>query len=132
MDIAIINTQLITMKGKGLGIIDNGGVGIEGKNISYTGPMQNFEYRGADRIIEGKNSVTMPGLINSHIHSGITLLRGGAQDVPEIEWILGECREFDRESENAGLGRSGRNKRVLAVDCSILSLGRRRVPGSRF
>jgi 5-methylthioadenosine/S-adenosylhomocysteine deaminase len=29
----------------------------------------------------------MPGFINSHIHSGMTLLRGAAQDVPEIEWM---------------------------------------------
>jgi 5-methylthioadenosine/S-adenosylhomocysteine deaminase len=87
MDIAIINTNLLTFKGNNLGIIDNGAVGIHGTKISYIGKSNEINLNNYETIIDGKHHVTMPGLINAHIHTGITLLRGGAQDLPEIEWM---------------------------------------------
>jgi 5-methylthioadenosine/S-adenosylhomocysteine deaminase len=87
LDIAIINTKLLTFSGNNLGIIDNGGLGIVDGQISYSGSMSGFNYKDADKIIDGKNHVTMPGLVNAHIHTGSTILRGGAQDLPEIEWM---------------------------------------------
>ncbi len=87
MDIAIINSILLTFEGKYLGIVENGGLGLEDNKIVYVGTMNDFDYKSADKIIDGKNHVTMPGLVNTHFHSGMTLLRGTAQDLPEIEWM---------------------------------------------
>ena len=89
LDIAIINTWLITFEGKGLGIIRNGGIGIEDGKISFVGKMEDFNfYRKAGVVIDGNNThVTMPGLINGHTHSALTLCRGTANDLPEIEYI---------------------------------------------
>ncbi|TFG26995.1 MAG: amidohydrolase [Promethearchaeota archaeon] len=88
MDFAIINTWLITFEGKGLGIVRNGGIGIEDGKISYVGEMDTFDYKKADMIIDGmSNHVAMPGLINAHIHSILTLCRGTAHDLPEIEYM---------------------------------------------
>ncbi len=87
MDIAIYNTTLITMAGEGLGIILNATIGIEDGFIKYLGKTDSINHKNADQIIDGTNHITMPGFINSHIHSGMTLLRGAAQDVPEIEWM---------------------------------------------
>jgi 5-methylthioadenosine/S-adenosylhomocysteine deaminase len=87
VDIAIINSTLLTFENKHLGIIDNGGLGITEDKITYVGPMKGFDYSQADNIIEGHGMITMPGLVNVHFHSGYTLLRGGAQDLPEIEWM---------------------------------------------
>jgi len=87
MDIAIINTWLVTFQGDNLGIIQDGSLGIEDGKITYVGSTNGFNYKEADRIIDGTNHVTMPGLINGHIHTPLTLLRGGAQDLPEIEWM---------------------------------------------
>ncbi|MFX1283074.1 MAG: amidohydrolase family protein [Promethearchaeota archaeon] len=97
MDIAIINTWLMTFKGKGLGIVPNGAIGIEDGKISFLGKSDDFNHKQADKIIDGENHITMPGLINAHTHTGLTLLRGGAQDLPEIEWM------------NKGLGPLARN-----------------------
>ncbi|NHK32411.1 MAG: amidohydrolase family protein [Asgard group archaeon] len=97
LDIAIINTKLLTFRGNNLGIVDNGGLGIVDGEISYSGSMSGFNYKDADKIIDGKNHVTMPGLVNAHIHTGSTILRGGAQDLPEIEWM------------NKGIGPIARN-----------------------
>jgi 5-methylthioadenosine/S-adenosylhomocysteine deaminase len=50
--------------------------------------MEDFNYKSADRVIDGKNShATMPGLINAHTHSALTLCRGTANDLPEIEYM---------------------------------------------
>jgi 5-methylthioadenosine/S-adenosylhomocysteine deaminase len=87
MDIAIINTFLITLSGKGLGIIEDGALGISENKITFVGRTRDFNHKNAEYIIDGTNHVTLPGLINAHIHSGLTLLRGGAQDLPEIEWM---------------------------------------------
>ncbi|NHJ33697.1 MAG: amidohydrolase family protein, partial [Asgard group archaeon] len=97
MDIAIINTRILTFKGKNLGIIDKGAIGVTEKQISFVGEMKNFNKHDADIVIDGKRHVTMPGLVNAHIHTGSTLLRGGAQDLPEIEWM------------NKGIGPIGRH-----------------------
>ncbi|MFX0126119.1 MAG: amidohydrolase family protein [Candidatus Hodarchaeota archaeon] len=87
MDIAITNTWLITFKGKGLGIIPNGSLGIDDGLISFIGKSNDLDHEKADHIIDGTHHITMPGLINAHVHTGFTLLRGSAQDLPEIEWM---------------------------------------------
>ncbi|SVA43091.1 uncharacterized protein METZ01_LOCUS95945, partial [marine metagenome] len=81
---AIINTWLLTMHGSGLGIVKNGTLAVENETIVYAGPSCGFDPSSVDSIIDGTNHVTMPGLVNTHFHSGSTLLRGGAQDMPEI------------------------------------------------
>ncbi|MCK5159248.1 MAG: amidohydrolase family protein, partial [Candidatus Heimdallarchaeota archaeon] len=97
MNIAIINTRILSFRGNNLGIIDNGAIGITDNQISFVGTMEKFNKQDADIVINGDNHVTMPGLVNAHIHTGSTLLRGGAQDLPEIEWM------------NKGIGPIGRH-----------------------
>jgi 5-methylthioadenosine/S-adenosylhomocysteine deaminase len=107
MDIAIINTILITFEGKGLGLIKNGGVGIEGDEISFIGRMSEFDYKNADLIIDGENKhATLPGLINAHIHSPLTICRGAVHDVPEIEYMFKGLSVFVNhlKSEDSILG----------------------------
>jgi len=41
----------------------------------------------ADRVIECKDKIVMPGLINTHTHLPMTLLRGYVDDVPLQEWL---------------------------------------------
>lgn len=87
IDIAIINSWLLTFRGEKLGLIENGGVGITDDKITFVGSMDDFQYKQADKIINAKDHITMPGLVNAHFHSGSALLRGSAQDMPEIEWM---------------------------------------------
>jgi 5-methylthioadenosine/S-adenosylhomocysteine deaminase len=87
MDIAIIHTWLLTFQGKRLGIIQDGCITIEGDTIVSVGKTSQIRYKSADIVIDGSNHVTMPGLVDAHTHTGLTLLRGCAQDLPEIEWM---------------------------------------------
>jgi 5-methylthioadenosine/S-adenosylhomocysteine deaminase len=86
-NIAVINTWLLTVQDNKLGIIRDGCVRTQGDTITYVGKTVESEYTSADIVIDGVNHVTMPGLVNAHTHTGLTLLRGCAQDLPEIEWM---------------------------------------------
>jgi 5-methylthioadenosine/S-adenosylhomocysteine deaminase len=44
------------------------------------------QYR-ATRTIDRPNSVLMPGLVNTHTHAAMSLLRGIADDRPLMEWL---------------------------------------------
>ena len=87
MDIIIKDARLITLVGDTLGIVKDGAVGIENNIISFVGKTKNLQTKDADVIIDGSKHVIMPGLVNAHIHTSMQLLRGAAQDLPEIEWM---------------------------------------------
>jgi 5-methylthioadenosine/S-adenosylhomocysteine deaminase len=58
------------------GIIEGIGEGVA-KRFSH----------GADFIIDGKGSIVMPGLVNTHTHAAMTLLRGYADDMVLQDWL---------------------------------------------
>jgi 5-methylthioadenosine/S-adenosylhomocysteine deaminase len=41
----------------------------------------------ATRVIQGKNRVVMPGLINGHTHTAMTLFRGMVDDLDLMSWL---------------------------------------------
>ncbi len=87
MDLAIKNTILVTLQGNSLGIIKDGAIGVEMDKISFVGKTKDLDEENYNNIIDGSGHLTMPGFVDAHIHSGLALLRGTAQDVPEIEWM---------------------------------------------
>ncbi len=87
MDLAVTDTTLLTFQGDGPGVIENGAVGVEMDKISFVGKARDLDENRYETVIDGSGHVTMPGLIDAHIHSGLALLRGTAQDVPEREWM---------------------------------------------
>lgn len=48
-----------------------------------------------DRILELPNDVVMPGLINTHTHAAMTLLRGYADDLPLMPWLNEKVWPFE-------------------------------------
>ncbi|XVH31395.1 amidohydrolase family protein [Haloferacaceae archaeon DSL9] len=97
----ITNTTLVTVAGGdgdanspesadgagGLGIVDDGAVGWRNGALTDVGPASDVDERDYDAVIDASGCLTLPGLINAHAHMPQTLLRGAAQDVPEIEWM---------------------------------------------
>ena len=82
LDILITGGIVITMTGSGVGIIENGAVGIRGNIIAVVGAADEVRRTySADRIIDAAGKAVMPGLIDSHIHTGDGLLRGVSQDL---------------------------------------------------
>ncbi|MFC6753250.1 amidohydrolase, partial [Halorubrum tibetense] len=93
MDTLVTDTLLVTMDPTvpgatgDLGIVDDGAVGWTDGEITYVGPAAEVETADADRTVNGDGCLTLPGFVNAHVHGRHTLLRGAAQDVPEIEWM---------------------------------------------
>lgn len=48
-----------------------------------------------ERILELPNDVAMPGLINTHTHAAMTLLRGYADDLPLMPWLNEKIWPFE-------------------------------------
>ncbi|SHI09317.1 amidohydrolase [Sporanaerobacter acetigenes] len=84
MSILIKNVTLLPMGAKKEPIEDTN-IYIEGDKIQYIGELK--EELKVDRVIDGKNKVAMPGLVNAHTHISMSLLRNYADDVPLYEWL---------------------------------------------
>ena len=82
LDYLFVNAFVITMQGKGIGILEEGAVGVKGSRIVVVGPtdevLRDFH---TDQLIDASGKVLMPGLIDAHIHTGDGLIRGVAQDL---------------------------------------------------
>jgi 5-methylthioadenosine/S-adenosylhomocysteine deaminase len=87
MSLAIVNAWILTLSKNRLGIIKDGAIQIEGDRIAFIGATEDMNINEIDMVIDGKNHIVMPGMVNSHVHTSLNLLRGAAQDLPEIEWM---------------------------------------------
>ena len=85
MDILFDDIVLITMD-ETKPVLLHGYVGIDGRKISYVGEKPPNEK--AAHVISGSRRLLMPGLINSHSHLSMALLRGYADDYRLQEWLF--------------------------------------------
>ncbi len=86
-DIIVYGDYVLTMV-EGAEVIEDGAVVIRGNAIAAVGPRAviDREYIGA-RSIPGSNRVLMPGLINGHTHTSMTLFRGMVDDLDLMTWL---------------------------------------------
>ena len=85
MDILFNDITLITMDDV-RPVLTSGYVGVNGGKVSYVGDKAPAEK--AARVISGSRRLLMPGLINSHSHLPMSLLRGYADDYRLQEWLF--------------------------------------------
>lgn len=79
----IRNTQILTMTGAPL---FTGDILIEDDRIAALGEVSAANAEGAE-IIDGRHTVAMPGLVNTHTHAAMTLLRSYADDMELMPWL---------------------------------------------
>lgn len=84
MNLLIKDVTLVPMDGQ-KDVIENTNIYVEGDRVVHIGDLK--ENYKVDRIIDGKNKVAMPGLINAHTHLAMSLLRNYADDLPLHEWL---------------------------------------------
>ena len=60
-------------------------VGVQGDRIEYIGKEKPAKDYGEE--YDGSRKVLMPGLVNAHTHSPMTLLRGYAENLPLDRWL---------------------------------------------
>jgi len=85
MDILFSDIIVLTMDDAGP-VLRHGYVGIEGRKVTYVGDKP--PAKPAARVINGSRRLLMPGLINSHSHLPMALLRGYADDYRLQEWLF--------------------------------------------
>ncbi|MBI5211910.1 MAG: amidohydrolase [Nitrospirae bacterium] len=87
IDYIIRGDYVITMNEK-LDVIRNGAVAVKGEKIIDVGGSDAIlkKYSSAN-VIEGKDRIVMPGLINTHTHAAMVYFRGLADDMPLKDWL---------------------------------------------
>ncbi|MGQ9533418.1 MAG: amidohydrolase family protein [Desulfotomaculales bacterium] len=86
-NLLVRGATVLTMDPRGT-VYDPGEVAVGGDAIIHVGPPESVpaDFR-ADRVIEGRGLVLLPGLVNAHTHAAMTLFRGYADDLPLMEWL---------------------------------------------
>lgn len=86
LDILIKNTELIT-NDESKPLIKDGYIGIKDGRIDFISDSlpENVKAR---EVIDGKNKIAMPGLVNAHSHSAMTLMRNYADDIALEKWLF--------------------------------------------
>jgi len=81
----LVNGTIITVN-KNNEVILDGAVAFENGKITYVGPTPE-DLSGYDEVLDQKGDYVLPGLINTHGHAGMSLLRGYADDTPLQQWL---------------------------------------------
>lgn len=84
-DIIIKNGTILTLNSKN-SILENGFLCIHGDSIFKIGANNPTSFK-AEKIIDAKGGLILPGLVNSHTHAAMSLFRGLADDLPLMEWL---------------------------------------------
>jgi len=86
LNLLILGGTIVTMSSKG--VIRDGAIAVEDRHVVDVGKSRELrrKYRRYETIkAEGK--VVIPGLISTHHHAAMGLLRGYADDYPLKEWL---------------------------------------------
>jgi len=84
-DIIIKNGTILTLDSKN-SIFESGFLCIRGDSISKIGTGTPASVT-AEKIIDARGGLILPGLVNCHTHAAMSLFRGLADDLPLMEWL---------------------------------------------
>ncbi len=87
VDLIISNALVVTMDNR-FQVIENGGIAIQSDQIVDIGDTERITtaYQ-APIVLDATKKLVLPGLINSHTHSPMTIFRGYADDMPLKKWL---------------------------------------------
>jgi len=87
IDLIVAGDHVVTMDGD-RPVLENGAVAVDDGFIVAIGPLEEITRRyRARETLDGKDRVVLPGLINGHAHSAMTLMRGIADDRELMDWL---------------------------------------------
>src|SRR5882724_232874 len=106
-ELLVLGGTIVTMDSSRR-VIENGAIAISGGKILAVGPRAELERQyAAAQIIDARNRLIIPGLINGHTHIPMTLFRGLADDLDLQEWLTkyifpAEAKNVTEEFVRAG------------------------------
>ncbi|MHB8066162.1 MAG: amidohydrolase family protein, partial [Ruminiclostridium sp.] len=86
LDLLIKNVDIITMCDENM-LIKDGYIGIKEGKISFVSNVLPKDIYSENEI-NGKGKLAMPGLINAHSHSAMTLMRNYVDDIALETWLF--------------------------------------------
>ena len=94
MGIALKNILALVPEGN-RDVIKETSIYIEGNRIVSIG--QEPAGFQADKVIEGKDRLAIPGLINCHTHSYMSFMRNIADDLSFMDWLFGKIDPLEQQ-----------------------------------
>ncbi len=86
-DVLIAPRWLIPVEPEGV-VLEQYAVAISAEKIVAIGPLHELRARYAAReFVQLPEHALMPGLVNSHTHAAMSLMRGLADDLPLMRWL---------------------------------------------
>ncbi len=86
IDLLIKNVIVLPVVPKGL-VIERGYIAVSGNRIVDIGSMERMPNLAAEDVLDCKGACALPGLINTHTHAPMTLLRGVGDGLPLNKWL---------------------------------------------
>jgi 5-methylthioadenosine/S-adenosylhomocysteine deaminase len=97
VDVLLTNAIVLTMDNL-LSQYEPGAVAVSADKIVAIGPQDEIALAyTSDNVFDCGGKVLMPGLVNSHTHVPMTLLRGLADDLRLDVWLMGYMMPVERE-----------------------------------
>ena len=97
-DLLLLNARLVTMD-DAFSLFDPGGMAVKAGRIVGVGPSADIAKRFSSRsVYDASGKLVLPGLVNTHTHAAMTLLRGLADDLPLDRWLTEHI--FPAEAKN--------------------------------
>ncbi len=101
-DLLITGGTVVTVDGR-FTLFSPGAVAVAGGKILAVGPAAEVGSRYAARVrYDATGKIVLPGLVNTHTHAAMTLLRGIADDLPLDRWLTENI--FPAEGKNVSPG----------------------------
>ena len=97
VDVLLTNGTVVTMNALG-DLIFQGAVAIDKGAILAVGPTAEIQaaYQGAE-VVDCRGAALLPGLVNTHTHTPMSLLRGLVDDQRLDVWLFGYMLPVERE-----------------------------------
>ena len=97
--ILISGATVITMESHD-SIFADGEIAVDGQRIVHVGDQGTTpgDFK-PEKVINGKDMLAMPGFVNCHTHTAMTLLRSYADDLPLMQWLEEKIWPFEAKME---------------------------------
>jgi 5-methylthioadenosine/S-adenosylhomocysteine deaminase len=122
VDLLVHGPHLLSMAGDGVGYRADAALAIDRGRIVALGPRQDvLAAYSAERTVDADGHVILPGLIDAHIHTGLALLRGLAQDTRH--WMMQGLGPFSVHLDAAAMQAGSRLAIVEALRAGTTTFG---------
>ena len=122
IDMIVETHHMFTMKGDGVGYEKGKAVAVDkGKIVAIGTKGEIAKAYEADEVIDGSGHIVLPGLIDAHMHTTSSALRGVAQDVSN--WMMHGAGPFLTNATRQTRAASGRLGIAEAVMNGTTTIG---------